>query len=604
MLQSIRDRSKSWGAKIIIGAVVATMALFGVDSLVTLFTGSPDDVAEVNGQTITRQQVEMNVQRAIRSGQVPPEQERALRNQVLDELITDALLDSYAEDGGMYLSESQLDQLIVTLPEFQDQNGRFDADLFRNRLASAGYSPTGFREELKADMQRQQLQQGLAFSDFTLDNERERLGELQRQTRSFRYHLLEVDDLETPPQASEEQLEAYYEANADNYQRPEQVRLEYVIIDREEMAAEYELDEQVLRDAYAERGSDAERRISHIMVTFSAERSREEAEAILEEVQARLDEGDDFADLAEEYSDDTSTSDAGGDLGTVSRGFFDDAFEEAAFSLGEGETSDIVESGNGLHLIRVTELDMPSFEEMRDELQREAALSEVTDDFNRRVQQLIDDSFAADDLQSVADDIGLELHTTDWVSRDDAEGVLSEPGVMEAAFSDDVLVEGFNSEVLELDDDRRMVLRVDEHREATLLELDEVRERVEASVNANLRRAALRELAEAQIEALREGEELDLDWQSVDEADRQSGAAPRAVVQAAFRLPQPNGETRFGHVVDGDQVAVIALDGVTAGEVNAEVESFVTQMAERLRAQAAIQGLLEYLRSTAEIERL
>ncbi|SDL74091.1 peptidyl-prolyl cis-trans isomerase D [Franzmannia pantelleriensis] len=604
MLQSIRDRSKSWGAKIIIGAVVVTMALFGVDSLVTLFTGSPDDVAEVNGQTITRQQVEMNVQRAIRSGQVPPEQERALRNQVLDELITDALLDSYAEDGGLFLSEGQLDQLIVTLPEFQDQNGRFDADLFRNRLASAGYSPTSFREELKADMQRQQLQQGLAFSDFTLESERERLGELQRQTRSFRYHLLEVGDLETPPEASEEQLEAYYEVNADNYQRPEQVRLEYVIIDRDEMAAEYELDEQALRDAYAERGSDAERRVSHIMVTFNGERSREEAEARLEEVQARLDEGDDFAELAEEYSDDTSTSGAGGDLGTVSRGFFDDAFENAAFSLGEGDTSDIVESGNGLHLIRVTELDMPSFEAIRDDLQREAALSEVTDDFNRRVQQLIDDSFAADDLQSVADDIGLELQTTDWVSRDAAEGVLSEPGVMEAAFSDDVLVEGFNSEVLELDDDRRMVLRVADHRDATLLELDEVRERVEASVMANLRREALRDLAASQIEALRDGDELDIDWQAVESVDRQSGAAPQAVIRAAFRLPRPEDGARYGHVVDGDRVAIIALDSVASGEVDAEVEGFVTQMAERLRAQAAIQGLLEYLRSTAEIERL
>lgn len=84
MLQSIRDRSRSWGAKIIIGAVVVTMALFGVESLVGLFGGGGDDVAEVNGETITRQELEMEVQRAIRSGQVPPEQERALRGQVLD----------------------------------------------------------------------------------------------------------------------------------------------------------------------------------------------------------------------------------------------------------------------------------------------------------------------------------------------------------------------------------------------------------------------------------------------------------------------------------------------------------------------------------------
>src|SRR5690554_6007929 len=120
MLQSIRDRSRSWGAKIIVGAVVVTMALFGVESLVGLFGGGGDDIAKVNGEPITRQQLELEVQRAIRSGQVPPEQERALRAQMLDQLITDRLLTQYAEEGGLYLSEEQLDQVIVSLPEFQD----------------------------------------------------------------------------------------------------------------------------------------------------------------------------------------------------------------------------------------------------------------------------------------------------------------------------------------------------------------------------------------------------------------------------------------------------------------------------------------------------
>ena len=112
MLQRIRDRSRSWGAKIIVGAVVVTMALFGVESLVGLFGGGGDEVAKVNGQSITRQELEMEVQRAIRSGQVPPEQERALRGQVLDEMIGERLLLAFAEDGGLYLSDEQLDQVI------------------------------------------------------------------------------------------------------------------------------------------------------------------------------------------------------------------------------------------------------------------------------------------------------------------------------------------------------------------------------------------------------------------------------------------------------------------------------------------------------------
>lgn len=604
MLQSIRDRSRSWGAKIIIGAVVVTMALFGVESLVGLFGGGGDDIAKVNGEPITRQQLELEVQRAIRSGQVPPEQERALRAQMLDQLITDRLLTQYAEEGGLHLSEDQLDQIIVSLPEFQDQDGRFDSELFRNRLASAGYTPVAFREELRVDMKRQQLQQGLAFSDFTLPSEQETLAALQRQTRSFRHHALGADDLETEVQASEEALQRYYEANADNYRRPEQVRLEYVIIDRQAMAEQVVIDESDLRDAWQERTRDADRRISHIMLTFNGERSREEAVAELEAVRGRLDDGESFAELAAEVSDDAVSAEQGGDLGVISRGFFGDAFDDAAFSLDEGQVSDIVETDNGLHLLQVTGLQREPFEAMRDELRRELAVSQVSGEFNERVQRLIDESFAADNLQSVADDIGLELETSDWVSRDGADGVLSEPGVMSQAFSADVLEEGFNSEVIELDNDRRMVLRVADHREATTLPLEEVRERVEASVEASLRRDALVALAAERVEALRAGESLDIDWQQADDVARQQPRGlSNALVEAAFRLPAPEGEVPvYGHAVDGDEVVLIALERVEEGEIDAQVEQFVASMAERLRAQAAIQGLLDDLREKADIQ--
>ncbi|MGE4534382.1 SurA N-terminal domain-containing protein [Halomonas sp.] len=605
MLQSIRDRSRSWGAKIIIGAVVVTMALFGVESLVGLFGNSGDEVAEVNGEPIMRQELELAVQRAIRSGQVPPEQERALRAQMLDQLITDRVLRQYAEEGGLHLSEEQLDQIIVSLPEFQDQEGRFDSDLFRNRLASAGYTPVGFREQLRQDMQQQQLQQGLAFSDFTLESERERLAELQRQTRTFRHAAIDAAALDEEVAASEAQIEAYYEAHQEAFRRPEQVRLEYVVVDRQAMADQVEVDEAALRDAWREATADADRRLSHIMVTFGDERSREEAVSRLEEVQARLEEGEAFADLAAEFSDDTVSAEQGGDLGVVSRGFFGEAFDEAAFSLGEGEVSGIVETDNGLHLLKVTGLERESFAEMRDELRRQLARDAVSDAFNNKVQQLIDESFSADDLASVAEDLGLELQTSDWVSREGAEGVLSEPGVMSQAFSDDVLGEGYNSEVIELDSDRRLVLRVAEHREATTLPLAEVRDEVRAEVEAELRREALLARADELVAALRDGESVELDWQQAEAVSRQqSQGLSRTLVDAAFRLPAPEGETpTYGRVADGDRAVIIALESVGEGEVDAQVEQFVASMAERLRAQAAIQGLIEHLRSEAEIKR-
>lgn len=606
MLQSIRDGSRSWGAKIIIGVMVAAMALFGIESLFGLFGSDPEEVASVNGQPIMRQQVELEVQRALRSGQVPPEQERALRSDVLDELITQQLLGQYAEEGGFAVSEEQLDQLIVSLPEFHDQDGRFSAEVFRNRLAGAGYTPLSFREELRVDIQRQHLQQGLAFSDFSLPNEQERLAELQRQERSLRYVVLDGNDVEADIDVTEDDLQAYYERHQERYERPEQVRLEYVIVDRQAMAEGRDVDEEALRDAWREQNRDADRQVSHIMITFGDERTREEAQEVAETARQALNNGESFADTAVRYSDDTASAEEGGDLGVISRGFFGDSFDEAAFSLQEGDISEPVELDNAFHIIQVTDIQGPTFEEQRDELSREVALSEVDDEFNQRVQQLIDESFAADDLQSVADSIGLTLNESDWLARDDeAEGVLSEPGVMSAAFSGDVLEEGYNSEVIELDQDRRMVLRIAEQRDATVLSLDEVREEVEMSVAAEQQQQALLEEAQSLMADLREGEEADIDWLEANDVSRQADTTvPQLIVQEAFRMPRPDDNGSVYRAVELPQgVAVVALDSVSDGEIDEQMETFVSQMAEQLRAQSVLQGLVDDLRSDADIER-
>ena len=606
MLQSIRDGSRSWGAKIIIGVMVAAMALFGIESLFGVFGSDPNEVASVNGQPIMRQQVELEVQRALRSGQVPPEQERALRNDLLDQLITQKLLTQYAEEGGFAVSEQQLDQLIVNLPEFHDQDGRFSAEVFRNRLAGAGYTPLSFREELRVDIERQHLQQGLAFSDFSLPNEQERLAELQRQQRSFRYVVLDGNDLDVDIDVSDDDLQAYYDANQERYERPEQVRIEYVLIDRQAMAEGREVDEAVLRDAWREQNRDADRRVSHIMITFGNERTRDEAQQLAETAREALENGESFADTALRYSDDTASAEEGGDLGVISRGFFGDAFDEAAFGLEEGDVSQPVEMDNAFHILQVTDIQGPTFEEQRNELAREVALREVGDEFNQQVQQLIDESFAADDLQSVADDLNLPLQESDWLARDgSAEGVLSEPGVMSAAFSNDVYKEGYNSEVIELDQDRRLVLRIADQRDATLLPLEEVREDVEMSVAAEMQQQALREEAQALVATLREGQQGDVDWREANAISRQADTTvPQLIVQEAFRMAHPEeGESVYRTVELPQGVAVVALDSVSVGEVDEQMEAFVAQMAEQLRAQSVLQGLIDDLRSDADIER-
>jgi peptidyl-prolyl cis-trans isomerase D len=606
MLQRIREGSQGWAAKVVVGAIIVTFALFGAESLVSYFSAGSNDAATVNGESISRQAVETQVQRGIRSGQVPPEQERQFRGQVLDQLIRQRTLDQYADEGGLHISDSQLDQLIVSLPEFQDQDGRFSDELFTNRLAQAGYTPASFRRELRADTLRRQVQQGLAASAFLLPSEKARLASLQQQQRTFRYAQLSPADLDQPVAPSDADLQQYYDQHQEDFRRPEQVKVNYLVLNQEDVAKDVEVTDEQLRQVYEQAKAAAPREVSHILVTFGDERTEQEARERIAEVQQKLEQGADFAALAREYSDDSSSAGDGGDLGAIQKGFFGDSFDDAAFSLDPGQVSQIVQTQYGLHLIKVTGVDIPSFEEDRETLAQQVKLEQSESLFNERVQKLTDDAYQADDLESVADEMGLTVQTSDWFSQDaGGEDVLSNPDAAAAAFSSDVLEDGYNSDVIETDDQQRVVLRVVDHREASTLPLDEVRDQVLAAVKIEQTRQQLQARAEEVLVALRNGDDVPgLDWQQADSVTRDADGVPASILQEAFRLSRPQADTvTWGQTESQNGVAIVGLESVTAGDTSSDDADFVTRLAQRLQAQIAIQGLTQTLEEEADVER-
>ncbi|MGM8931109.1 SurA N-terminal domain-containing protein [Salinicola halophyticus] len=606
MLQRIREGSQGWVAKVIVGAIIVTFALFGAESLVSYFSSGSNDVATVNGESISRQAVETQVQRGIRSGQVPPEQERQFRGQVLDQLIRQRTLDQYANEGGLHISDSQLDQLIVSLPEFQDQDGRFSDELFTNRLAQAGYTPSSFRRELRADTLRRQVQQGLAGSTFLLPAEKQRLAALQQQQRTFRYAQLTPADLAQPVTPSDADLQQYYDQHQQDYRRPEQVKVNYLVLNQEDVAKDVEVTDDQLQQAYDKARAEAPRDVSHILVTFGDDRTEQEARDRLAEVKAKLEQGEDFSALAREYSDDQSSADKGGDLGAIQKGFFGDEFDDAAFSLDPGQVSKVVQTQYGLHLIKVTGLDIPSFEEDREALTQQVKLEQSQSLFNERVQKLTDDAYEADDLSTVADDLGLSVQTSDWFSQEaGGEGVLANPDAAAAAFSSDVKDDGYNSDVIETDDQQRVVLHVVDHRDASTLPLDAVRDQVMAAVKAEQTQQALEARAAEAVKALREGKSVsDLNWQQADAVTRDADSVPDAIRQQAFRLPHPQADSVvWGQVDSQNGVAIVGVESVQAGDTSADDADFSTRLAQRLQAQIVIQGLSQTLEDDADIER-
>ncbi|WP_438767430.1 SurA N-terminal domain-containing protein [Kushneria sp. TE3] len=609
MLQKIRDRAQGWIARIIVALIALTFTLFGAESLLSYFNGSQrDEAASVNGETISRQTLDIEVQRAVRSGRVPPEQQNEARRAILDSLITRTAMEQYARDGGMSFSDQQVDQLLVNRQEFQDSNGHFSAELFQRRLSSAGYSAEEFRRQLQEDMLTQQLQNGLIAGTFLLPSEIQRLAELRYQRRDFRYAMLDDSALDQPVNVSDDEVQAWYDAHREIFQRPEEVRLEYVVLDRNRISEnDQPVDEQQLRQRYEQRRATAPREVSDIVVTFGDERTRAQAQERVDEIQSRLQGGDDFAALAKEYSDDPSSADRGGQMGTVSEGIFGQPFDETVASMAPGEVSQGVESDGVFHVIRVDNIDIESFDDLRDELARDVREEQGSERFQQLAQQLSDESFSADDLEGVAEHLNLPLQRTDWISRneqfEDDNAVLGEAGVMDAAFSDDVLSNGYNSEPVELGQDRRVVVRVTEHRPAATLALDEVRDQATRSALQEKRRQALVEQAERTLAELQRGEAPEgLEWQQASDVTRDGqGELSADLINAAFGMPRPHdGQPGYGHARSGDQQVIFAIDRVDT-DVSDEQISAMSDGLWNAQAGQMIGVMTDAIRNHADI---
>ncbi|SPJ34676.1 SurA N-terminal domain-containing protein [Kushneria phyllosphaerae] len=609
MLQKIRDRAQGWIARVIVALIALTFTLFGAESLLSYFNGSQrDEAASVNGEKISRQTLDTEVQRAVRSGRVPPEQQNEARRAILDSLITRTAIEQYAREGGMSFSDQQVDQLLVNRQEFQDSSGHFSAELFQRRLNSAGYTPEEFRRQLQEDMLTQQLQNGLITGTFLLPSETRHLAKLRYQKRDFRYATLDDSALEQPVNVSDDEVQTWYDAHKEAYQRPEEVKLEYVVLDRRQMPEnDQPVDEQQLRQRYEQHRATAPREVSDIVVTFGNQRTREEARQRVDEIEARLQKGDNFADLAKQYSDDPSSADKGGRMGAVSEGIFGQPFDEAVASMAPGEVSQGVESDGVFHIIRVDDIAIESFDDMRDELTKEVRQEQHDERFQQLAQQLSDESFSADDLKGVADRLKLPLKHTDWVSRDDEfeddNAVLGEAGVMDAAFTDDVLNNGYNSEPVELGQDRRVVLRVTEHRPATTLALDEVRDQVRGSALQEKRRQALADQAEKMLVALRRGDTpKGLEWKKVSGMTRDGkGDLSADLVNAAFGMPQPHdGQPGYGHAATDEKQVIFAIDHVD-DDVSDDQVSAMSDGLWNAQAGQTISVMTDAIRNHADI---
>ena len=616
MLQNIRDNSQGWIAKTIIGIIVVLLALTGFEAIFNS-SGNARNAAEVNGEEISLDELNqaVNMQRRQLMQQLGSDfdaslfDDRLMRDSALGALIDRTLLLQGARDADFAFSQAALDQLILQTPEFA-VDGVFNAARFDQVIQQMGYTRMQFRQLLEQEMLIGQLRAGISGSGFVTDQQIERFAQLERQTRDFASITVAADS--SAVQVSDEEARQYYEANTERFRSPEQVVLEYVELNKEAYFDEVDASEEELQELYRQQiGNLAEqRRAAHILIEVDGT-SDAEAKAQLEEIAAQLAAGGDFATLAKEHSDDPGSANEGGDLGYAGPGVYDPAFEDALYALKEGQVSAPVRSEFGWHLIKllgVQSPEVPSFESMKPELERELKAQQVEQRFVEVTKELENLAFESADLEQPAQELGLTVKTTEPFGREGGEGIAANRQVIQAAFSDEVLMDRANSSVIELDPDTVVAVRIKQHLEPEVQAFEAVRDGIFEQLQHSKAAEQARSEGEKLLATLREGGEVEGQWQSVEAATRgQDGVAP-AVLQTVFRMPKPEGEssTFSGVTLASGDYVVIRLNGVSEpdGELSAEEKQNYRRFLASRSGQQDFAAYREKQHAEAKIERL
>jgi len=480
MLTTIREKAQGWIAWVIVTIISVPFALWGINE----YFGAQEKivVAEINGSELLEQDFQELLQRqrnALRQqfgGKIDNKifESAAFKLRVLNEMITQRLVSADIQNQNYQIGDQQLAIYLRSNPAFQS-GGSFSPELYAQAVRSNGLSAPAFENRIRMGSIAEQVKEGFTRSVINNDAQLDHLLRLQQEKRDFASMTLESNRFIDQVDVSAEQIKAYYDTNKQLFMTAEEVKVEYITLSLEQIADQVQPDAEALQ-AYYEESKDQfmqaeQRQAQHILFAVAADADEEEITRIREQAsdlaqQAR--DGKDFAEMAKKFSIDSISSENGGDLGFFERGVMDAAFDEKVFSMQQGEISEPVKSRFGIHIIKLNEIKSEagkSFDDVKDQLKKEYGLREASARYGQMAEELQNLVYEQPTtLQPAADAIGLQIETSEWFSREGGEGITSKRPFIDSAFTEDVLLEGLNSEVVEADVDTLVALRSLEHR--------------------------------------------------------------------------------------------------------------------------------------------
>jgi peptidyl-prolyl cis-trans isomerase D len=628
MLEDIRESSQGLTAKIILGLIILTFAVAGLGS----YTNSVDtSVATVNGEKISQQEFDRAYQaQRNRMAQQFGEMFDTLSNDanymanfrqgVLDNLINQKLIDQSAQDLSIRVSDARIKETIRVMPEFQ-VDGVFDNNRYLAVINQAGfYQSSSFRDYLRVEMTRSQLSQALVATEFNLPYQEKLQQNLQNQTRDIRYATLSAKRFEADVDVSEEEIKTYYQENQVRFENKARVKVNYIRLNVDDIAKNIEVSDSDVETYYQENITNftqaEQRRVSHILIDFTEgdDDSEEAAKTQAETVLTRLSAGEDFAELAKELSSDTFSGENGGDLDYIERGVMGEAFDEAAFELKTvGDTTGLVKTSFGYHVIKLTDLqpeEVQSLADVKDELYIKLSSDTAQEQFYTLTQEMARISFEfPDSLEDAASEVNAKVETSSWLSPTGNEAPFDNAKVIEAAFSDIVLQDNMNSDVIEVSDSVSLVLRLNEYQEANVKPITDVEEQIKAILVSQKATEKAQATVNNLLAKFKAGEDITekllenyASFTNKENMTRYGTDIDQSITREAFVLPHPvEGSISASSVAlsNGD-LALVELKAVNVPKVTIDNPQLSQQQTSQL-AQSAYANYVDSLKLDAKI---
>ncbi len=520
----MRENMKGTVAILIVGFLGLIMALSLVDLSGSGGYGqNNDNVAEVNGNKISERDLQIALQQErqrlqAQFGDSLPAgflTDGRLRTPALQGLIQRSVVQDRAIKSGMTISDQAIDKFITDQPQFQI-DGRFDPQIFVQGLRASNFTPVAYRAKLKQSLAAEQFLNVFSTTGFVTEVELEKLYGLSRQSRDFSWLSLPLADLPASIIITADDIQNEYAANKANYNTEEQVAVEFIELKVSDFTNDISVSSEEVQQIFEQEQtlySSIEREAAHIMIDADNERAAENIALVKEKLAT---DSMSFSDLAREYSDDFASKESGGNLGISDGSVFPPEFESTLENLKEGEVSGPVEIDNATHFIKLLSItggkeDKAVMSE-EDKIRIESQLKNIAAEqvFVEKLAELTDLAYNADSLADVAGQLNLNSGETGLFTRNGgSEPVLNDARVLDAAFSDQVLLEKFSSEVIEIAPDHAVVIKLIKHEPVRTQTLDEKSEDIIATLKIERAKKQLAEQAQEFKAALAEGKSLE-----------------------------------------------------------------------------------------------